>query len=169
MLAADGIHNNKRRVFIVVSPTNVVRMMEGDPITIEQFPMLELVLAYDENADTLAARFATSEQLVAHLFRGYKFDPKTDGQTNALAVRLGQEQFSVRMNDMVASMTRAWTDFELTEVTIKGENIGDNEAKFEAVLTAKRRGSVQPVSQPGAGGEKGGSESSEPVGAGGGQ
>lgn len=46
--------------------------------------------------------------------------------------------FEKQMNDIVAPVTRAWTDFRIDQVHVEGKDIGDDRAKFTVVVTATR-------------------------------
>lgn len=47
--------------------------------------------------------------------------------------------FEKQMNDIVAPVTRAWTNYSIEQVSVKGIDIGEDEARFAIVVTAKRR------------------------------
>jgi len=57
--------------------------------------------------------------------------------------------FEQQMNDIVAPVTRAWTEFRIDQIRVEGTDIGEDEARFTVVVTAKRRKSTQPISVTG--------------------
>lgn len=47
--------------------------------------------------------------------------------------------FEELMNDIVAPVTRAWTDYTIEEVHFRGTDIEENEATFTVRVKAKRK------------------------------
>ncbi len=56
-----------------------------------------------------------------------------------LCATTGSVAFASEMNDIIAPVTRAWTDFEIEQAQIRPGDIADNRITLTLIVTAKRK------------------------------